>query len=27
GPDGASWVEPKPQDHADLALWEKETSR
>lgn len=27
GPDGARWVEPKPQDHADLARWEKETSR
>ena len=26
GPDGARWVEPKPQDHADLARWEKETS-
>jgi molybdopterin synthase catalytic subunit len=27
GPDGARWVEPRPQDHADLARWEKETSR
>ncbi|MEO8113548.1 MAG: molybdenum cofactor biosynthesis protein MoaE [Phenylobacterium sp.] len=27
GPDGARWIEPAPQDHADLARWEKETSR
>jgi molybdopterin synthase catalytic subunit len=26
GPDGARWVEPRPQDHVDLARWEKETS-
>jgi molybdopterin synthase catalytic subunit len=26
GPDGARWVEPRAQDHADLARWEKETS-
>src|SRR4051812_38315843 len=26
GPDGAGWVEPRAQDHADLARWEKETS-
>ena len=26
GPDGARWVEPRPEDHADLARWEKETS-
>ena len=26
GPDGARWVEPRPQDHADIARWEKETS-
>jgi len=22
GPDGARWVEPRPEDHADLARWE-----
>jgi molybdopterin synthase catalytic subunit len=27
GPDGARWVEPRPQDHADLARWDKETSK
>src|SRR6185437_9560929 len=27
GPDGARWVEPRAQDHADLKRWEKETSR
>jgi molybdopterin synthase catalytic subunit len=27
GPDGARWVEPRDQDHADLKRWEKETSR
>jgi molybdopterin synthase catalytic subunit len=26
GPEGARWVEPRDQDHADLARWEKETS-
>jgi molybdopterin synthase catalytic subunit len=26
GPDGVRWVEPRPEDHADLARWEKETS-
>jgi molybdopterin synthase catalytic subunit len=26
GPDGARWVEPRPEDHADLSRWEKETS-
>jgi molybdopterin synthase catalytic subunit len=26
GPDGARWVEPRAQDHADIARWEKETS-
>src|SRR5436190_1641912 len=26
GPDGARWVEPRPEDHADLARWDKETS-
>ncbi len=27
GPDGARWVEPGDQDHADIARWDKETSR
>ena len=27
GPDGARWVEPHAQDHADLTRWEKETPR
>jgi molybdopterin synthase catalytic subunit len=22
GPDGARWVEPRPQDHADVARWD-----
>jgi molybdopterin synthase catalytic subunit len=22
GPDGSRWIEPKPQDHADIARWE-----
>jgi molybdopterin synthase catalytic subunit len=26
GPDGARWIEPRAEDHADLARWEKETS-
>ncbi len=26
GPDGARWVEPRDQDHADIARWEKESS-
>ncbi|RAK59770.1 molybdenum cofactor biosynthesis protein MoaE [Phenylobacterium hankyongense] len=25
GPDGARWIEPRDQDHADIARWEKET--
>ena len=25
GPHGARWIEPRPQDHADLARWEKES--
>ena len=25
GPDGARWIEPRAEDHADLARWEKET--
>jgi molybdopterin synthase catalytic subunit len=27
GPAGARWVEPRAEDHADLARWEKETTR
>jgi len=27
GPNGARWVEPRTEDHADLARWEKETTR
>jgi molybdopterin synthase catalytic subunit len=27
GPDGARWVEPRAQDHADAARWDKETTR
>ena len=27
GPDGARWIEPHDRDHADLARWEKETSK
>ncbi|MFI4965832.1 MAG: molybdenum cofactor biosynthesis protein MoaE [Caulobacterales bacterium] len=26
GPDGARWIEPRAQDHADLKRWEEETS-
>ena len=26
GPGGARWVEPRAQDHADIARWEKEKS-
>jgi molybdopterin synthase catalytic subunit len=26
GPGGARWIEPRAQDHADLARWEKEPS-
>ena len=26
GPDGARWVEPRPQDHADVARWDKEST-
>ena len=25
GPDGRRWIEPRDQDHADLARWAKET--
>jgi molybdopterin synthase catalytic subunit len=24
GPDGARWIEPRDQDHADIARWEKD---
>jgi molybdopterin synthase catalytic subunit len=27
GPDGERWIEPRPQDHADVARWDKETSK
>jgi len=27
GPDGTRWVEPHDRDHADLARWDKETSK
>jgi len=27
GPGGARWIEPRAQDHADVARWDKETSR
>ena len=27
GPDGARWIEPRAQDHADIARWEEETSQ
>ncbi|MDE2487586.1 MAG: molybdenum cofactor biosynthesis protein MoaE [Alphaproteobacteria bacterium] len=27
GPAGARWVEPRAADHADIARWDKETSR
>ena len=26
GPDGERWIEPRGQDHADIARWEKEPS-
>lgn len=26
GPDGARWIEPRAQDHADIARWAKEES-
>lgn len=26
GPDGDRWVEPRAEDHADIARWEEETS-
>jgi len=27
GPDGARWIEPRNQDHADIARWDEEKSR
>ncbi len=27
GPNGARWVEPRPEDHADLTRWDKEISK
>jgi molybdopterin synthase catalytic subunit len=27
GPQGAHWVEPRPEDHADLKRWEEEISQ
>jgi molybdopterin synthase catalytic subunit len=27
GPEGARWIEPRPEDHADIARWEKESTR
>jgi len=27
GPAGARWIEPRDQDHADIARWDKETTR
>ena len=27
GPAGARWIEPRAEDHADVARWEKETTR
>lgn len=27
GPDGERWIEPRAEDHADIARWDKETSR
>jgi molybdopterin synthase catalytic subunit len=26
GPDGERWIEPRAEDHADVARWDKETS-
>ena len=26
GPDGARWIEPRAEDHADLKRWEEETN-
>lgn len=26
GPDGALWIEPRAQDHADIARWDEETT-
>ncbi|THD77990.1 MAG: molybdenum cofactor biosynthesis protein MoaE [Phenylobacterium sp.] len=27
GPDGARWIEPRAEDHADISRWDKETPR
>lgn len=27
GPAGARWIEPRAEDHADVARWDKETTR
>ena len=27
GPDGARWIEPRPQDHADLARWDPKSDQ
>ena len=27
GPDGERWIEPRPEDHADIARWDEETTR
>jgi len=27
GPDGERWIEPRAEDHADVARWDEETSR
>jgi molybdopterin synthase catalytic subunit len=27
GPAGARWIEPRDQDHADIARWDKETTQ
>ena len=27
GPDGARWIEPRPEDHADIARWDEEKAR
>ncbi|MDB5417075.1 MAG: molybdopterin converting factor, subunit 2 [Phenylobacterium sp.] len=27
GPGGARWIEPRAEDHADVARWDKETTR
>ena len=27
GPEGERWIEPRAEDHADVARWDKETSK